>query len=167
MSQPKTRAAKVSDLLPTVRPEGDGVYSVESLSLDGWRYLVSPKTPTSHASCQCDDYKHRAPKATGAYRCIHILAVRAHLKALKEAKPKTITQDQNDLEKHLAAKMAAQASAPKTSAEERYTEARDLIEQGDGTEWTEAQVLASWLEMVEEAIHALPHSHQENALVFW
>jgi hypothetical protein len=162
------RSEKVTALLPTVRPEGDGAYSVESLSLDGWRYLVTPKSPTAPASCQCDDYKHRAPKSATAYRCIHILAVRAYFKAQQEAKPKTITQNQNDLEKHIAAKMAAQASAPKTTAEERYTEARDLIEQGDGNEWTEAQAFASWLEMVDEAIDALPHSHQESGgLAFW
>lgn len=78
------RLQKVTALLPTVREEGDGSYSVESLSTRGWRYLVSPKTAACSASCGCEDYRRHAPFHPEGYRCIHILAVRFFFKAQRE-----------------------------------------------------------------------------------
>lgn len=91
------RLDKISALLPTVRSEGDGVYSVASLSCEGWRYLVYPKTAITVAYCECDDWKHRAPHHPSGYRCIHILAVRAHLR-----KALSISNDLDRLGTHTA-----------------------------------------------------------------
>ena len=95
------RQDKVSQLIPTVRSEGDGFYTVASLSCEGWRYLVSPRTATAPARCECEDYRRHAPRASDSgWRCIHILAVRAVYRAT-HPKPPTIREDQIRLSAHV------------------------------------------------------------------
>jgi hypothetical protein len=152
------RSQKISALIPTVRAIGDDCYTVESLSDRGWRYLVKPRTANSGATCECEDFKRHSKLA--GYRCIHIEAVRAHLTAQRASKPKTIKEDQDDLERNIRTKPDAQRETSLAlSAEDRYQEARSLIESGNGSEWTEAQALSSWLEMVDGEIERLPESN--------
>jgi hypothetical protein len=61
-------------LVPTVDHLRDGIYSVACQSLDGWFYLVWPRTSTQPARCQCE-HSRRHP----GERCKHIWAVRKKL----------------------------------------------------------------------------------------
>ena len=163
------RSEKVSALLPTVRDDQDGTYSCESLSLPGWRYTCRPKTETSPATCECEDYKHRA-KSTAGYRCIHLLAVRAFVKAQREqAKPKptqaTPTQPKAPSLKKSLAKMgdtikdamARQAQAlASIEPLDRYQSARERIESGEGDAFSEAEALDAWLEHVDRTLDEEP-----------
>ena len=89
------RFQKVQALIPTVRSEGDGFYTVASLSCEGWRYLVSPRTATAPARCECESYR-RHPGA----RCIHLEAVAIVYRAT-HPKPPTIREDQIRLSAHV------------------------------------------------------------------
>lgn len=112
MSVPRPRPEKIKALLPTVQADDDGSFWVESLSLKGWQYRVTPKTPDAPAKCQCEDYQRKGTLHAG-YRCIHLEAVRAFViakrKEAREAtgsltqlpKPPSIAQNLFSMELHL------------------------------------------------------------------
>ncbi len=105
MAKKPTLYEKALALVSTVRDEGDGIYSIESTSLPGWRYHCYPATPTSHPRCQCDYYRHKA-QGVRYYRCTHLLAVRLYLQQrLAEQrpspKPPSIKSSMYRLETHL------------------------------------------------------------------
>lgn len=159
------RQEKIQALLPTVRPEGDGSFSVESLSTPGWRYIITPKTNEKPASCECEDYRRQSARSTG-YRCIHLLAVRAHLRALKEAtkeeppKVPTIKASQLSMEERIKQRMAAQAKALSVlDPYDRYQGARECIEAGYDDEFTREEAFSAWLEYID----SLP---EEDGLAF-
>lgn len=89
------RQQKLQALIPTVRSEGDGYYTVASLSCPGWRYLVSPRTATSPARCECEGYRRHPER-----RCSHLEAVRAVYRAT-HPRPPTIREDQQRMGQHL------------------------------------------------------------------
>lgn len=157
-----TRKEQVQALLPTVRSEGDGCYSVESSDGSGWRYLCRPTTEAGPATCDCQDQRrHRAALPT--YVCKHLSAVKAHLKA-ERAKAQPIKADlptskktMNDLEKRT--KALAEANTRRLAAltpVTRYETARQQIEDGNGDAFSEAEALDAWLASIDDE-EDLPH----------
>ena len=157
------RKEQVEALVPTVRDEEEGRYSVESSDGSGWRYLCRPKTETSPATCDCQDQRrHRA--AQPGYRCKHMLAIRAYLKAQKAAaqpvKPVVVpTQEKamNALEKRTRA--MAEVNTRRLAALTpvvRYESARQQIEDGNGDAFSEAEALDAWLESLDDE-EDIPH----------
>jgi len=126
------------DLVSTVRSEGDGVYSVASESLSGWRYLCYPAIGGAPARCECEDYQRKHNSVRGVYRCKHLRAVRAHLKAQA---PKSIAGSQAALGQHLQ----NHAMTP----EEIYLTASERLESGTGDEYTEAACYDAWYASID------------------
>lgn len=73
-----TTEDKIALLVDTVRYEDLGRYSVESLTLPGWRYLVLPRTGSTPARCQCEHSRFNP-----GVRCVHMSAIRAFIKSVK------------------------------------------------------------------------------------
>ena len=103
-----------SNLVSTVLDEGNGVFSVESESLPGWRYLCWPTTSKAPATCCCEDQR-RKRGANPIYRCKHLKAVREFLQArraaTREIKPPSIKQNLYSMELHLRRAEAARHAA--------------------------------------------------------
>lgn len=73
-----TKEDKIAILVDSIKYEDMGRYSVESLTLSGWRYLVHPRTATTPARCQCEHSKYNP-----GVRCIHMAAIRAFILSVK------------------------------------------------------------------------------------
>ncbi len=174
---PETRGQKLFES-GAVRPVGDGRFEVDSSdpALRGWPYTVSPRTKERPSICDCPDYRRQQFK-TPDYRCKHKHAVIAWLNAARTPKPQpptpkalSIKKSQASMEEMIRISMAKQATALKAlSAEDRYWEARHLIDHKRGDAFTKAQAWDSWLEMIDVVIENFEPSEEEapTDLAFW
>jgi hypothetical protein len=166
------KAEKAKSLIPTVRAESNGCYSVESSDGSGWRYLCRPKTATTFATCDCQDQRrHREQEPT--YRCKHLESVRMSLqleravaKKAKEAAaqktqeestkakkpaPLSMKKSLSTMEERIKAAAEAQNLARiRMNAEDLYQETRARIQAGEGDAFTVAACHAAWLDSIDD-----------------
>lgn len=109
MTQPKpqTREERIQALAATVRSIGDGYYTVDSESGDGWKYLCLPSKTAP--LCDCQDHRRRR-LANPLYLCKHLEAVRAYLMAQPRKAPST-SQSLHSMKQHLAKVAQRQAAS--------------------------------------------------------
>lgn len=116
MSLPKTqtREERIQALAASVLSLGDGFYTVESESGDGWKYLCNPSANT----CDCQDQR-RKRAIHPSYRCKHLEAVALYLRAQPKTPP-TIAKNLLSMKQHLVkvAQRQAQAQASLARLEE-------------------------------------------------